>query len=223
MPFLTDIHTHQLPPIPGSALVNVRLQVGSLPFIPHQGQLYSVGLHPWDVGDATQYKRIMKEKIGNELAELLRCPSVLAVGEIGFDKLCGSDLESQYQAFVEQARMAEAAGKPVIIHQVKGIDVVQEVRRLIQARQPWIIHGFRGKPQQALALTRQGFYLSFGERYNEESLRTIPPDRLLLETDESPIPIDTIYEKAAQARGVPASILKGQIQENIRHLFPDSV
>ena len=50
---------------------------------------------------------------------------------------------------------------------------------------PWIIHGFRGKPQLAEALIRQGFYLSLGERYNPMSAAVIPIDRLLAESDGS--------------------------------------
>lgn len=220
MPVLTDIHTHHLPAIPGTALVNVRLKADQLSFIPQQGQVYSVGLHPWDVGNRQQYQTLLKDSWEKRLTDMLHCEWVLAVGEAGFDKLCSSDPDCQYNAFVIQAKLAEMVAKPLIIHQVKGIDRVLAVHKLIQPKQPWIIHGFRGKPQQALALAKLGFYLSFGERYNEESLRTFPHEYLLLETDESLIPIETLYEKAAQVRGLSASALRKEVLENIHHIFP---
>jgi TatD DNase family protein len=60
---------------------------------------------------------------------------------------------------------------------------------------PWIIHGFRGKPQLARQLINQGFYISLGELFNPQTATIIPTNRLLFETDESTLDIDTIIER----------------------------
>ena len=59
---------------------------------------------------------------------------------------------------------------------------------------PWIIHGFRGKPQLAQQLLNKGFYISLGEKFNPETVSIIPVDRLLFETDESPLNINKIID-----------------------------
>jgi TatD DNase family protein len=64
----------------------------------------------------------------------------------------------------------------------------------------WIIHGFRGKPQLAEQALKAGFDLSFGEKLNEQSVRITPLENLFVETDESLLPIEQIYEKIASIR-----------------------
>ena len=59
---------------------------------------------------------------------------------------------------------------------------------------PWIIHGFRGKPQLAQQLLNNGFYISLGEHFNPQTVTIIPTNRLLFETDESTLDINTIIE-----------------------------
>lgn len=65
---------------------------------------------------------------------------------------------------------------------------------------PWIWHGFRGNRQTAEMLVGKGFYLSFGERWNADAVRSIPPERLLIETDDSQLSINQIAERIAAVR-----------------------
>ena len=67
--------------------------------------------------------------------------------------------------------------------------------------QKWIVHGFRGKPQLAGQLLKAGIDLSFGEKFNPESIQITPIERLFIETDESAMPIERIYEQIARIRG----------------------
>ena len=90
----------------------------------------------------------------------------------------------------------------LVIHAVKAYDDIIRIHKAERPKQPWIIHGFRGKPETAGQLIREGLYLSFGEYYNHESLKFVPLDRLFLETDEGNMPIDKLYRKAARIRNL---------------------
>ena len=86
-------------------------------------------------------------------------------------------------------------------------------------QQPWIWHGFRGKPEQAVQLLKKGFYLSFGEYYPDETMQIVPDERLFLETDDSLLDIEDILCQAARVRGVEVEALCEVIRRNIQNVF----
>ena len=92
----------------------------------------------------------------------------LAVGEAGLDKLADAPMDLQVEVFRCQACLAEAVGKPLVLHLVKAVDELLKVKRDLRPSKPWIIHGFRGKAALAEEYLKHGFYLSFGEKYQEE-------------------------------------------------------
>ena len=73
---------------------------------------------------------------------------VPAVGECGFDALKGPSHDLQEQAFVRQVQLSEQFRKPMILHVVRDFDSVIRLRRTLKPEQPWLIHGFRGGPEQ---------------------------------------------------------------------------
>ena len=93
----------------------------------------------------------------------------------------------------------------------------------LQERNPaaaaWIIHGFRGNKEVAQSLIRHGFYLSFGEKYQEEALAVTPPERLLLETDESPVSAAQLCRHMADVLQTSVPALTAQLQQTIKSLF----
>lgn len=142
------------------------------------GVYYSVGIHPWNTLDADE----------NMLLQLktMSCDNrVVAIGETGLDALKGPSIEVQQNLFVKHIEISEQLSKPLLIHAVKTIDRIIALKREIKPCQPWIIHGFRGKPEQASQLLNHGFYLSLGQKFNPETAAMIPADRLFYETDES--------------------------------------
>ena len=205
---LLDIHTHRLPEAPGTAVVSVCPP----DFRPETGHLYSVGLHPWHIGQE-----------GHTLEALeaaLRHPQVVAVGEAGLDRLAGAPLaEVQVPLFEAQARLADERGLPLVIHLVKCLPELLAARRRLRPQAPWIIHGFRGKPELAAECLRHGLYLSFGEHYRAETLLAVPTGRLFLETDESAVPIGTLHDRAAALRGIPPADLHQDLAENAAKCF----
>ena len=204
-----DIHTHHLPAQPGAAIVNCFPET----FAPQEGGWYSVGMHPWHV------TRMPDEEQLSVWKELAGHPQVLAVGEAGLDKLAEAPLALQQEVFIRQARLAEETGKPLVIHAVKAADELLLAKRTLHPSVPWLIHGFRGKAALATVYLKHGFHLSFGEKYQEEALRTVPADRLFIETDESAVPVEQLYARAAEVRGVSLAGLTETVRQNVLRLF----
>lgn len=205
-----DIHTHRAGPLSGFSIVSCPPEC----FAPREGGYYSVGLHPWAL--SADYP---SEADWELLSAQVLHPQVLAVGEAGLDKLAAAPLPLQETFFERQARLADEAGKPLVIHLVKAVDELLRARRRLVPRVPWVIHGFRGKAPLAQELLRHGFYLSFGERFQEAALAAVPLSRLFIETDESPLPVTDIYARAARARRMPLEELAEAVRANVQSVF----
>ena len=97
---IKDIHTHRI-----DAREAV-ISVNPWEFNPVEGLYYSVGIHPWQVGRAT-------DADFDRLAECARSDNVLMIGECGIDKLRGGDLaaHSTVGAGVQAACAALRQGK----------------------------------------------------------------------------------------------------------------
>ncbi|MDE6587336.1 MAG: TatD family hydrolase [Paramuribaculum sp.] len=139
--------------------------------------LWSAGIHPWEADKATPE---MLDLLRRRVAE----PQVVAVGEAGLDRVKGPSLVVQEEVFRAQARIADEAGKPLIIHAVRTIPEIIRLHKEMKPRVAWIIHGFRGGKEAARQLlARPGIYISLGSRYRADAEAVIPPDRLLRESD----------------------------------------
>ena len=101
-----------------------------------------------------------------------------------------------------------------------------EIKKCGETPQPWIIHGFTGKPELAEQLLKQEFYFSFGKSLLQEqnptgfALTETPFQRLFLETDATDSPISMIYASAAKILGDEISRhLQQQILINFQRVF----
>ncbi len=205
---ILDIHTHVLPQVPGTAMVCIGC--GPLPEN-EEGHWFSAGLHPWDVTEDFDTQLNMVES-------LLANPRVAAVGECGFDTLKGPSHDLQEQVFIRQIELSERYAKPMILHVVRDFDSVIRLRRTLKPEQPWLIHGFRGGPEQMSQLYSHGILVSFGLKHNPESLRQVPSDRLFLETDGHDTIVQTI-SLASALRETPPQTIEEQITRNTTHLL----
>lgn len=197
-----DIHTHNKSEETAYAIFNSNGE-------PTTG-CASVGIHPWDVDN--NWKQRFRT-----IKELAKAPDITAIGECGIDRAhSGAGLELQTEVFRAHITLSEELKKPLIIHCVKAVDNIISQYKECKPQQAWIIHGFRGKPQQAEQLTRAGLYLSLGEHFNAESAKVIPADKLFIESDESSLPINEIYNSVAQARNMSLEELILQIETNAR-------
>lgn len=207
---ILDIHTHVLPQVPGSALVCIGcgpIPDGAL----EQGHWFSAGLHPWNVTEDFDSQL-------DTLKVLLANPRVPAVGECGFDALKGPSHDLQEQAFVRQVQLSEQFRKPMILHVVRDFDSVIRLRKQLKPTQPWLIHGFRGGPEQMNQLYAQGILVSFGIKHNPESLKAVPSERLFLETDGVG-PISQVISDAATLRVTSPETIQYQITQNTTQLL----
>ena len=173
----------------------------------------SVGIHPWTL--TKENANIQWEA----LRESIKDKRIVAIGECGLDKLKGPSMELQTAVFKQEATLAENSSLPLIIHCVKAFNELIQLKKEISPCQPWIIHGFRGKLPLALNCIRQGFYLSIGSHFQENTLKAIPLDRLFIETDESEESIESIYQRIAEIKGISQQELLEAINKNVREVF----
>lgn len=205
-----DIHTHTIPLYPDQAIVSV--DVMSLP-VPKNIVHASVGIHPWNLQDYDIDTRL------KALQEALDDTRILAIGEVGLDKLRGPSLSTQTAVFQQAISLSELHRLPLIIHCVRAFNELLQLKKKFAPEQPWIIHGFRGKATIARELLRHGCWLSIGSHYQEEVLPVIPLQRFFIETDESEESIENICRRVATSRGVSPEELNEAIKKNIRKVF----
>ncbi|MGC9151678.1 MAG: TatD family hydrolase [Microbacter sp.] len=174
---------------------------------------FSVGIHPCQMNDALQTS--LKTIEANALLH-----QAAAIGETGLDKTCNTDVERQTKIFKQLALLAERTQKPLIIHCVKAWQEIIAIHRELHPSTAWIIHGFRGKPELAESLLKEGFFLSFGARFNEATIQRTAIERLCVETDESTLSLETIYQTIASIKNIPVSLLLQKANAPFQFLRP---
>ena len=211
---LYDIHTHQVATEHSNHLSI--LDVEPLDFevakSTYKNQYFSCGIHPWYSEDS--------EAQFQQLLNIASDARIVAIGETGLDKIKGPSMEIQISMFKRHIELSEALKKPLIIHAVKAWEELYHIRLEFSPTQPWIIHGFRGNPQITQQMAKAGFMFSIGERFNPESLKYIPKESLFLETDESDIDIQKVYQLVADAMNIDIKDLAVQIAQNVHRVFP---
>lgn len=180
--------------------------------------LYSIGIHPWYIAE----DRIEEElKI---IEDKLQTKNCLAVGECGLDKRIEVPFQLQINVFEKQLVLAEKYRKPVVIHCVAAFQEIILIKKKMKITVPMIFHGFSKNKQLAEQLIKEGFYLSFGKQLLLNSdlgitFKSVPNDRLLLETDTMEESIEKIYTKAAECKVLELKTLKGIISSNFSNIF----
>ena len=208
-----DIHSHIFDkPVFGIRVFNLipdnsDSDVFGLNLTEQIGICYSTGIHPWycEGWNAGKIKKLMP---------VFEDKNVILLGEIGLDKLCKVPFRIQYEIFISQLEIANSLQKPVILHVVKEMENVINLKKNYPEIPSWIIHGFRGGHQEAKQYISKGFSLSFGCKFSEDGLNSCPEDKLFIETDESEILIEEIYKMIAKSRSVRTEDLELQVERN---------
>ena len=218
-PLLTpicDIHTHSLPNKTGSAIVSLSPQdFLSLTEDEKEGNLFAVGIHPWDIeNDGSEQLMQLKTLLSGDEAK-----RIVMLGETGLDKTRGAQPDIQRSVFISQIEMALALGLVPVIHDVRSMQEIIHIRKSLHISAPWLIHGFRGKPEQAQQYLRAGCHLSLGVHYNKETLLSLPAEEILLESDDNPDALTALYEQAAADLGISTESLRQLVDSNIRRLL----
>ena len=170
----------------------------------------SIGLHPWFI-DADSEPRMQK------IARLAPMKNVKAIGECGIDKVGSkATIERQIEILKAHIELSEQLQKPLILHIVKGQEIIIHLHKERRPTQTWIVHGFRGKPEQAQQYIAEGLYLSYGTKFNRESLLNTPINRLLLERDEDNTPLAQHYYNIAEILKISTEELAAAIEHNCK-------
>lgn len=217
---LYDIHTHK-PPLSedDDYRSSYILNVFPLGFEDAKDSslkcFFSCGIHPWYAEDAASQLAF--------LSEIIPDSRIVAVGEAGYDKLKGPDMKEQQKVFEYQVDLSEQLAKPLIIHCVKGWDQLFVSKKRCTPKQPWIIHGYRNKPELTKQLLAHDFYFSIGQKYNEHSIQEIPADRLFCETDTAEVTIRSVYDGLSKTLNMKPDIFANKIGNNIKAVFPQLI
>ncbi|MDO5662321.1 MAG: TatD family hydrolase [Brachybacterium sp.] len=138
-----------------------------------------------------------------EIAELVRGPGMVTVGETGLDwfrtsKKDPQAREAQIAAFRSHIALAKETGLPMQIHDRDAHQDVLDVLDADGAPERTILHCFSGDADFARACVERGFYLSFAGNVTfsgagdlRGALEAVGIDRVLVETDApflTPVP-----------------------------------
>jgi len=231
-------------------IIDISLEPGDL-----QGRMEEFAAYPqiyfasglWPHGSSIAGR----EKLARELKQNLltvkqgeHAPKLCALGEFGLDhhrnagEANTADLAGERELMEMQLEAALALNLPVIIH---SRDAAAETAEIL-ARYPLtrgVIHCFSYDRENAKTFLDLGYYISFAGNItykNAENIReackSIPPDRLLLETDcpyLAPVPhrgkpahpgmVEEVYKTAALIRNTSIEALAEQIAKNAGELF----
>ncbi|MBL0911612.1 MAG: TatD family hydrolase [Bacteroidia bacterium] len=211
-----NVHTHhRAQAADESVLRNAYLYA---PYLQPVTYALSAGLHPWFIqGDM--------DAVRESLETALRNPQVKALGECGLDRLKGPPFEIQYRFLQMQRELAEASGKPMIIHCVRAYDEIRE--QLKDAQVPVILHDHRASLVQTRRLLHYPhFYFSLGKGLLNDSAKylqacaAIPPERVLFETDTLRMPVQKVYERYAQLFSFPLEKLAATTESALYGIWP---
>ncbi len=159
----------------------------SLSFAEEISGFCAVGIHPHDAAKAenleTRWKHIESLVTGSS--------RVKAIGEIGLDYFRNlSPREAQIEAFVMGLDVARRHGLPAIIHQRDSSNDIISVIEKHSGGIPLVFHCFSEGIDYARSCLDFGGYISFGgpltyprNGHLRDTVRFVPADRLLVETD----------------------------------------
>lgn len=146
----------------------------------------SIGTHPHNAAEEL-------DVTAEELVRLGQHPKVVAIGEAGLDYYYDhSPRDAQARSFRTHVAAARETGLPLVIHSRDADDDMIAIleQEMAKGTFPFILHCFSSGQKLADAGVRLGGYISFSGiltfRKSEDLraiARTVPHDRLLVETD----------------------------------------
>jgi TatD DNase family protein len=194
----------------------------------------SAGVHPHEA-------RLATGKTYDELRGLARDGRIVALGELGLDfHYDHSPRDVQREVFRRQVRLAREVGLPLIIHTREADDETAAILEEEGAGETGgVIHCFTGTQELARRALALGFYVSFSgivtfprAEVIQEVARTVPEDRLLVETDapflapkpyrgkrNEPAFVVEVARFVASLRGVPIEAVGRAAEANFKRLF----
>ena len=148
---------------------------------------FAVGLHPLDVDK-------WRENTAREIEDLARSDRrVVAIGETGLDFYKADNQQKQILALQEQLKIAKKLDIPVIIHCRDAAAILKEVLTDFWQKEgsvKGVMHCWGGNEEETQWFLDLGFYISYSgivtfknAKQVQAAAKTVPSDRLLIETD----------------------------------------
>ncbi|MBT5855684.1 TatD family hydrolase [bacterium] len=145
----------------------------------------TVGIHPLSPDDF--------DKVADLEGLLTQYPSICAVGETGLDRKYSDDVVAQEKAFRQQIELALAFDKPVVIHNRQADEdchrilldypTIRAVFHCFSSDMDFITDLMDKLPKADLMVSFTGM-ITFSKRGKViEAVRSLPLDRLMIETD----------------------------------------
>lgn len=194
----------------------------------------SYGLHP-------QNKTLLSQENLSFFDDLLKENKLNAIGECGFDLFSQEFRENfieQKKAFELCIEYAKKYNLPLVIHNRKGIQEIFKYLGELKKIKSVVFHSFSYGTNEANFILKNkvnaffsyGKTLLLGSKKYESSFKSVPLDRILLETDSpfmrsknqeftSPSEILNVYKKAFSLREKNPEILCKIISENFDRAF----
>ncbi len=209
MPYI-NLHTHRKPQSSEEFCIRNAYFPSKIANIAHLPYAVSVGIHPW----------FSEKKVADfeaRMEALLACKNVVALGEIGLDRVKNVPFSPQIEVFEQQLFFAEKYKKPVILHCVKAISDIFPY--LKNTKVPFIFHQFDANETQLQQLLPYSAYFSFGKNLftsakSQQVFKIVPDNRYFLETDIAPIRIEKVYAQAALLKNISENAVKEQVFAN---------
>ncbi len=168
----------------------------------HRWIIPSYGLHPWFVAErSADWERRLTERLESGGA---------AVGEIGLDRWKEPyDFDDQQTVFRRQLALAAERDLPVTIHCLRAWGKLREILESAPLpRRGFLIHAYGGPAEMVGPFAELGAHFSFNgyflherKQAQREVFRSLPADRLLVETDAPAMPLPSAW----QTHALPAS------------------
>ena len=231
--------------------------------------LPSFGYHPWYVHERTpdwqreliRFLDAAPSAIGEigldkwilERPPLTRPPATLSPSDGERDGVRGgpAQLPEQEEIFTWQLRLAADRNLPVSIHCLQAWGAMLDIlTREPRPRCGFVLHSFGGPREMVAPLARLGAFFSLPgyfaherKQRQREAFLTVPPDRLLIETDapdqllpdarnrhpltdastgkllNHPANLAEVYEFAAELFSEPVEKLAARVEENFLRVF----
>jgi TatD DNase family protein len=164
----------------------------------------------------------------------------VAIGECGLDyHYDNSPREVQREVFGAQLALAGETGRPVVVHTREAVDdTAALIREAGQAGVKGVLHCFTGPTTLAEVALDNGWYVSFSgvitfrKWSDDDLLRSIPAERILVESDApylAPVPyrgkrnepahVVLTLQKVAAARDVDPAEFGLQVVANTKRFF----
>ncbi len=196
----------------------------------HQYKIwFTAGVHP------SESAKITTDSIKG-IEELLSDERCVGVGEIGLDYYWPDPPPPpQIRCFHQMLEIASRTRQPVIIHQRNSYEDVLRILDEYQLEGKGIFHCFGGSVEQVKEVTSRGFYVSFAGNVTykkaqmEETIRAVPLERLLIETDcpyLAPVPFRGKRNEPAYVKFTAttvAEILRLSLEELSRIMYKNSM